>query len=246
MSQRISPEVLNVLVASTISNNTLALPDIQLARPLYVAVDKVLKAFGGKWNRSKKVHVFDSCPEEKIEEAIQTGSYTNKKQLFQFFETPPKIAKLLVELADITPDQSVCEPSAGRGAILKHLEWKNFSPAITAVEIQPENVEFLNENGQHVVVEMDFLDYDIKHDVFVANPPFTKQQDIDHVNHMLDLTNEGGTVVSVMSASVLWRDNKKAVEFRQRVNDLGGEFIVLPDESFKESGTLVKTVVVRV
>lgn len=242
MSQVITPTVLNVLMASTIDGHSLKLPDIQLERPVYVAVDKVLKALGGKWNRAKKAHVFDSCPEEKLEQAVQTGTYTDNKKLFQFFETPANLAKVLVDLAGDLKGKTVCEPSAGRGGIINHIDFPAVGACLTCIEIQEENVAHLESLGYAPVINLDFLEHDQTYDVFIANPPFSKQQDIDHVNHMIDHANE--KVISVMSKSVLWRDNAKAVDFRERVAALGGEFINVDSGTFKESGTMVETVIV--
>jgi predicted RNA methylase len=94
------------------------------------------------------------------------------------------------------------------------------------------------------VVDSDFMKHTEEYDVIVANPPFSKQQDIDHVNKMMDIAKR--RVVSVMSASVLFRDNKKTVAFRKRVEDLGGTFEELPEGTFKESGTNVRTCIVCV
>jgi len=46
-----------------------------------------------------------------------------------------------------------------------------------------------------------------------------------------------------MSAGVLFRENRKTVEFRELVNEYG-RFERLPEDSFKESGTGVNTCVV--
>ena len=74
--------------------------------------------------------------------------------------------------------------------------------------------------------------------MLVANPPFTGQQDIDHVLHMLKLANR--RVVSVMSASVIFRDNHKTVSFRTFMDEFGGTIESLPDGSFSSSGTMVR------
>jgi len=61
---------------------------------------------------------------------------------------------------------------------------------------------------------------------------------------MLDLANR--RVVSVMSFSVLFRTNKKAVDFREKIKSLGGEFMKLPEKSFTISGTNVATCILCV
>lgn len=233
---RIDNEAIAVLADSTLEGNKLFLPPTQLERSLYVKVDKALKAIGGKWNRSARAHLFDNDPEELVEQLLQTGEVVDAKKEFQFFETPDALAKELVEMADIKPGESVLEPSAGKGRIARLM------PGCDVVELNPDNRKYLQEAGFNVVGE-DFLACTGKYNVIVANPPFSRQQDIDHVLHMLEVAER---VVSIMSASVLWRDNKKTVEFRDLVDSMGGKITPLPDNTFKESGTLVKTCVVCV
>lgn len=233
---KVANEVINVLANCKVDGNNLYLGDIQLERKLYVSVDKVLKALGGKWNRKARAHVFDSCPGEKIEQLLYTGEYTDEKKEFQFFETPELLAKELIEMACIQSEETVLEPSAGCGAIAKLID-------CDVIELNESNRTILLADG-FFIVGSDFLQFNKQYDVIIANPPFSKQQDIDHVNHMLDLAKR--CVVSVMSASVLFRDNKKTVMFRERIENLGGEITPLPDDSFMESGTKVKTCVVKV
>ncbi|MFC7641539.1 hypothetical protein ACFQX6_11465 [Streptosporangium lutulentum] len=47
-----------------------------------------------------------------------------------------------------------------------------------------------------------------------------------------------------MGAGVSFHKVKVAVEFRQLVEDRGGEIIPLPEDAFKTSGTTVRTVIV--
>lgn len=232
---RISNEnVVNVLANSRVEENKLFLPDKQLDRDLYLAVDKVLKAIGGKWNRKEKAHLFEGSPAEIVEEILLTGEYTDQKKEFQFFETPLDLAKRLVELAGICEGETVLEPSAGRGAIAQFLN------GCDCVELEESNRKYLHENGFNVVGD-DFLSFDKKYDVIVANPPFTQQQDIDHVWKMIQSANR--RVVSVMSASVMFRDNHKTTSFRAFMQGFGATIEPLPDKSFSVSGTNVRSCV---
>lgn len=236
---KISNDVSNVLANSRIDGSKLFLPEGQLDRKLYVAVNKVLIAIKGKWNRLAKAHVFSDSPAETIENILLTGEYTDEKKEFQFFETPTPLAQKLVAMAEIMNGETVCEPSAGRGRIAEQLP----AEATTCFELNDSNRNFL-EGELFNVGGGDFLQNRKMFDVFVANPPFTKQQDIDHVDHMISLATR--RVVSVMSASVLFRDNKKTVSFRNMIDGLGGTIEPLPDNSFAESGTKVNTCVVCV
>ena len=237
---KINDEVARILSNSKIDACNLALPQGRLDRKLYISVNKVIKSIGGKWNRKVKAHVFNKSPTEIVEQILVTGEYTDAKKEYQFFETPDIIARRLIDIACISDGETVLEPSAGRGAIAKLINNKN---RCNCVELNEENREYLFDNG-FSLVGYDFLKHTQKYDVIVANPPFSKQQDISHVLHMIELSNR--CVVSVMSASVLFRDNKKTTEFRNTIASLGGKIESLPDKSFVKSGTNVRTCILHV
>lgn len=239
MTKKISEDVANVLGNASIEGEKLYLSGDQLDRKLYLAVDKCLKAIGGKWNRKEKAHVFKECPLGIIENILLTGEYTDKKQEYQFFETPEVVAKRLIDLADIQTGESVCEPSAGRGAIAKFLPSN-----VHCIELEESNFQDLTRQGFQVT-NMNFLEADREFDIFVANPPFTRQQDIDHVTHMIKLAKR--RVVSVMSASIMFRTDKKTLEFRKLLESCKAHMIEeLPEKSFAGSGTNVRACIVYV
>ncbi len=235
----IDQKVIAILEAGKCEDLLFFLPDTQLERKLYVSVNKVLVDLGGKWNRGKQAHVFTISPADIIDEICITGEYTSRKKELQFFETPEDIARDLVEYADIQPGEMVLEPSAGHGRIAKLL------PYPLCIEIDKLNCEVLRGKGIPCL-EFDFMDDKCLQgfeliDVVVANPPFTKQQDIDHVTKMISLAQR--RVVAIMSASMLWRDNVKAVQFRQLIGQYDYDIIELSEGAFKESGTNIKTVI---
>lgn len=193
-------------------------------------------SIGGKWDRKEKAHLFNKSIEDVLDEILLTGEYTDSKKEYQFFETPDELAKEIVFIANIKEGESVLEPSAGKGRIAKLIK------GCDCIELNDENYSHLLNNGFNVVGR-DFLTSKKKYDVIVANPPFSKQQDIDHINHMLDLAFR---VVSVASASILFRNNKKTVDFRQRIADLNGTIISLPEKSFSIEGTNVNTCLISV
>ena len=95
---------------------------------------------------------------------------------------------------------------------------------------------------------MDFLAQspDAIYDRVVMNPPFAKQADIKHILHALKFLKSDGLLVSVMAAGVLFRDNRLTTDFRDLINERGGNIEELPDGAFKESGTMVRTVIVTI
>ncbi len=238
---KVSNDVISVLEDGKAQDNKFYLPQVQLERKLYQATNKVLSALGGKWNRKQKAHIFDGEIADVIEQVLVTGEYTDKKKQFQFYETPENIVDMMLERAGDLSDKSVLEPSAGRGAIASKVNAKK----LNVVELMDDNRAFLIDNG-YTVVANDFMapDFEESYDVILANPPFTRQQDIDHVTKMIELAKE--KVVTVMSPSFTFRDNKKAIAFRELLEQYEATVENIGAGEFKGSGTMIQTVLVTV
>lgn len=242
---RIDKDAMVVLQECRIDGAKVFLPAKQLDRKLYEQVNKALMAMGGKWNRSAKAHVFDSDPSELMEQALETGEVTSIKKELQYFQTPEEVVDVMLQkLMGFPSVKRVLEPSAGEGAIATRLEGAGYK-----VDVCEKHEPFrakLAAAGFKVLPETDFLAVEAKgeYDAVVANPPFTRQQDVEHVSHMLDMVRPGGVVVAVMSAGVTFRDTRKTREFLDKLNRMCGEHTVeaLPDGAFKASGTMVSTV----
>ncbi len=242
---KINETVRDILAECKVEGNVLYLPGIQLERSVYLEVNKVLEALGGKWNRKIKGHEFDSYPEAVIEEIVLTGEYTDGKKEFQLFETPESLASRLCDLAEITPDCSVIEPSVGKGRIADEII-KRGPKDLKCFEINKDMETYLKDKTYNVSY-IDFLEVsDASADRIVMNPPFSKQQDIDHVYKAFDCLNPGGLLVSVMSISHTYRTNIKSELFREFLEQTRAEVEILPDGAFKESGTMVKTSIVKI
>jgi phospholipid N-methyltransferase len=240
---KISNEILNILEKCTVEDNTVFLTCGQLDRKMYTEVNKCLENIGGKWNRKAKGHVFDSDPVELLDNLILTGETVGLKKQYQYFPTPSSIAKMMVEMAEITDGDYILEPSAGQGAILDELPAGNL---ILSIELNAENAKILRLKG-YDALEQDFLQFnEMKFDRIVMNPPFSRQQDIDHIIHAYELLKDGGVLVSVVSEGPFFRENKKSVEFRKILENNNAEIIDIDQGSFKESGTMVKTRIIKI
>jgi hypothetical protein len=241
----------------------------QLDRKLYERTNKALEVMGGKWNRSAKAHVFQADPRPQVEGLLTNGALTVERD--GFFETPPAVVKQMLELVPL-PEYSVIilEPSAGMGAILQTLITSEYAErySFVAIEKNKQRADHLKEAYQYPmpnveVFRMDFLAYELPHYTddnkrmfefqrIYMNPPFEDMQDIDHVKHAYGLLQPGRTgdpssLVSVMSESPFFRTDRKATAFREWLDEVGGYSVELPEGSFKESGTGVKSrlVVIR-
>ena len=162
----------------------------------------------------------------------------------ELFPTPSALAEQVADAADIRPGMRVLEPSAGTGPLVEAARARGGD--VTAVEINHGLAAGLARRFPDVRTA-DFLECNGDLGTFdrvVMNPPFSGQADIDHVTRALHFLKPGGRLVAIMSAGVAFRDDRKARDFRATVERHGGAIEALPDDSFRVSGTGVRTVLV--
>lgn len=241
-------EVRQILRAGSKCGKVFKLPAVRLERAMYEAVNKILDAGGGKWDRKQGGHVFPS--EQRLDDLLaqlDSGGVVHVKKATQAFYTPDWLADELVQFAGVRFGDRVLEPSAGEGAIAKALA--NVGAKVTCVESDNNSCEVLRFAG-FVTLGADFLkcsigkDFDGKFDAVVMNPPFTKNQDIEHVRHAAMMVKSGGVVASIMSPGWLFGTVKKHVAFREWVN-MVGLFRRIPAGAFAGEGTNISTVMVK-
>jgi predicted RNA methylase len=256
-TKKISPETLAVLASMEVDGCIARITEGQLDRKRYEDVNKALAAIGGKWNRGKKGHVFEGDPRDALDQIVLTGEYTNKKQQFQFFETPEGLADELVAAAGVKDGMVVLEPSAGRGRIVRAIKSAAPGCKLYAVEIDAYNIirlasiDFQGNRPQLFHLDFmspsflvdNFIKEHVRVDACVMNPPFNKRQDVDHVTRAFSLLRPGGRLVSVVSGMAVHRTDTKGREFAALVARCGS-YRDLPEGTFKESGTMVRAGVV--
>ena len=244
MSQReitVDPVTIGFLEQCEVKDNIVYLPNLRLSTKQYSSVNTVLEAIGGKWNRKAKGHLFEVDPTGPLDDVLTTGQVAKPNGL-EFFPTPKLVADQVVRLAQLEPDLSVLEPSAGAGALAVAAAEVVGYRCVHCIEIQERFRPQLEGYG-FIVQTADFLTVNptpYAYDRVVMNPPFSRQQDIDHVLHARKFLAPDGRLVAVMSASVMFRENRKTVEFREHIVDSWAN----PARSFRESGTDVNTVTV--
>lgn len=214
---------------------------------MYERTNKVLEAAGGKWSRKAKAHLFDDEAATRVDQIILSGEVEVPKDEFNFFPSPPAVVARLMELADVQSGMRVLEPSAGKGAIA--YACAGAGATVDCYELMEANFAALAGDARlGSVRNIDFLSQapEASYDRVVMNPPFAKQADIKHVLHALRFLKPGGLLVSVMTASVAFRDNNLTQDFRDLIRERGGDIEALPEGSFKESGTMVRTLIVTI
>jgi hypothetical protein len=216
------------------------LPDGQLDLKLYLEVAKSLELIGGKCKGGKVFgFVFATDPTDLLDQ-IANGEKRNLKKEFQFFATPEKLADEFVRIADLKPQDKILEPSAGQGAIIKAIN-KVCDVVPDCFELMDVNTLILTQCGLSFnLIGDDFLKHNGKtYSKIIANPPFTKNQDIDHLKEMYKCLSEGGKLVCITSESWVTGNQKKQVDFREWLVSVKANIIDNDKGTFKESGTMV-------
>jgi phospholipid N-methyltransferase len=240
---KMKEELISSIGKMIVNGNRLELPKEEVFKN-YAHVKKTLLNAGGKY---KKCGFEFTGEAEQVKQALVGGEVINDKKKYQFFPTPIDLVKRIVKQARLENGQRVLEPSAGQGAIADELCKVNCE--LHTVELMPESCRVLESQG-HSVVEGDFLSLNPDDiglfDRIVANPPFTKNQDIDHIKKMFGFLASKGRLVSLASKSWMHGSQKKQVAFREWLNDVGAEISEVEAGAFKESGTNIATVIIDV
>lgn len=162
----------------------------------------------------------------------------------QLFPTPPEIARQVVALAEIQAKQRILEPSAGTGNLLRamyELPFKTLPDARDVVIVEIADgvcINLKNEFPCAVVYKKDFLAMGDELGLFdrvLMNPPFSKGEDIKHIQHALNFLKDGGRLVAICA---------NGPRQQETLQPLATAWIDLPPGSFKEEGTNVNTAIV--
>lgn len=235
-------ELAESLQKCKIEGNILFLPSIsEGALVNYPEVRKALLNAGAKYKRNTFVFSSDAQP---FIDRLCGGESVNIKKEFQFFPTPEDISDWMVELAELNEEDMILEPSAGQGAIVKSIH-KHIDNLVFGFELMPENQNILREIEGFELIGSDFLKEKVGYFTkIIANPPFSKNQDIDHIRKMYDCLATGGVVVTVASKHWQLSSNRKETEFRDWLENLEATIYPIESGRFKESGTMVSSCII--
>ena len=199
-------------------------------------VRAAMREFVGLQNGSKSVPT--AAEKDKATEA----AIIQKHQRAGFFPTPKSVISEMLDHAEIDSGHSVLEPSAGLGHILDAVTERHGSDVTQhGVEQSHELAEHIKSKG-HSVDHGDFLEHTGQYDRVLMNPPFEKDQAIDHVRHAFEQLKPGGKLVAVVPGNErLYSEGKgKRSDFHGWAST-HGDFHELPDNAFAGDDSVRKT-----
>ncbi len=241
------------LLALVRVDNNLATFSSQERIPDWDQLKRVMVALGGSWKTGGKkaaggFRFPDDVDAAEVVRLAQASGEIIDPKAAEFFATPRPLADLLIDRADLDFTSRILEPSAGLGAIALRARERQPGAHIVCVEALEQSANKLRES-RFDTTRADFLTLSPeKLNTFsrvLMNPPFSKRQDILHVKHAFTFLEPGGVLVAIMSAGIKYREDKLAQSFRAFIADNSGEIWDNPENAFRESGTDVRTVMVR-
>lgn len=241
----------------------LLLPPGQLERNLYVEVNKVLENFGGKWNKKQKAHYFPNNPMERINDAILTGDYAPLDKN-GYFPTPMPIAYKMIELFKQPKLDRVLEPNCADGNLVDAVLTKRQVGKLVVVEpnkdllfktvekfhngkfggSSTETLTYCNQTFEEFFADYINSTHSGLFDAIIMNPPFERGQDAAHITMAIQLLKDGGELTAICSLGLQFRQDAGYKTLREFLESNGAEITELPEASFKESGTMVRTVLI--
>ena len=151
---------------------------------------------------------------------------TSDMEAFQQFSTPPTLAYIVADTANINPNDVVLEPSAGIGGIAVFA--KKQGAVVHVNELDKRRLSLLkqlnfdgfhNENAEQI---NNILGDEISPTVVVMNPPFSSSAErnikdnkigAEHIKAALDILADGGRLVAVTGRGM----NDKAASYSKMV-----------------------------
>ena len=236
----------HILQNCTFRDNTLYLPKVQLHKKSYSEAKKRIEEAGGKWNTKKQGFTFD-FDAVRVCGILMQGKQCNLAQEFQYFATPDTVAdRVCAKFSSLSADMTILEPSAGRGSLVRAIRRRCQDALVDCYELMPENKEFLIKEKGVVFKGDNFEDCRDRYQRIIANPPFSKNQDIKHVMKMYDLLEEGGEMSVIMSRHWQIANEKTCTDFRAWLASVDAVVEDIDQGEFKESGTAIATALVYI
>lgn len=234
------------LALMTVVDGKLQLPKQQLAH--YDDISRLMGKAGGRYVTGRKQFIFDAgidCTD--VLRRLVAGETVNFQQEYQFFATPEakaiEAAKEVERTLGTLRGKRILEPSAGEGALANVA--RRMGGDVVAIEAWSVNAIKLRAQG-YDVIERDFLSVTPEEigtfDAILANPPFTRNQDIQHAMHMFQFIRPGGALSIIMSTGWLEGKTKAHAQFKEFLATQDVAVTAIEAGAFAASGTTVPTV----
>lgn len=172
--------------------------------------------------------------------AVAERALVGRKVGVDFFPTPKPLAERMAEMAGVSEQSTVLEPSAGNGNLADAA--KKAGANVDTIEISQDLRDVLKAK-QHKIVANNFDDFqsEQQYDAVIMNPPFSNRKDAAHIQKAFDFVKPGGKLVAIAGEGVFFGSDKKAVAFREWLDQHNATVEKLPEKTFMDKSVLSQT-----
>ena len=231
-----------ILQNSKWDGDVLTLPQVQFDKKSYATVKSWIEESFGSWNSQKQGFTWD-FDANRVVGILTQGKRCNLRQDYQFFATPDAVADLAAsKFSSIEKSMTILEPSAGTGALINAVKRLCPEATVDCYELMPENIQRLKKLPGVNILGEDFLkECNGKYQRIIANPPFSGNQDIEHVYKMFESLTINGEMSVITSQHWKIAGDSKCKNFRKWIEEHNAQIQDIAAGEFKESGTGIQT-----
>nr|WP_280971463.1 DUF4942 domain-containing protein [Cupriavidus gilardii]WDE72700.1 hypothetical protein [Cupriavidus gilardii] len=194
-------DVLETLAAGRSNGDEYRFDYMAASKPTFARCCEILMSIGGvQQPNDKGLFRFDYPVGAVLSELIASGCLPEKKS-HQFYATGADLAAEAADLADIGPNDTVLEPSAGQGALAVHLPVAQ----TICVELSRLHCEILRARGFNTI-QADFIQWatstERRFTRCVMNPPFANGRAQLHLQAAASVMAPAARIVAILPASL--------------------------------------------
>jgi len=200
----------------------------------------LLRSVGGRWGGPRSgAWVWPHDIEWLMARVLATGAIPSNNMV-GWFPSPPGLVRRILDAAGMGQGArglTVLEPSAGAGDLAAAAA--GTGAVVDCVELDPRRAELVREAGFARRVEctafetVDPLAWcERGYDRVLMVPPFWWA--LEHVQHALGFLGDGGVLVAVVPDHL--RRVERSAWLRRLVQDCGGSFTALPEDTLRRAG----------
>jgi hypothetical protein len=196
--------VLELLADLRGKGNERSIPYSTTDRAIRQEVRNVLLSLGALESEgAAPVFHFEFDPQPVLDQIIASGVIPDQRA-HQFYPTPEPLAQRLVREAQIRDGHTVLEPSAGTGAIARHVP----STRLTCVEISEVHARALRAGGldTHCADFLAWAPSAPRFERVVMNPPFSEGRALSHLQAAYSVLAPGGRLAAILPSSLRGKD----------------------------------------
>ena len=211
------------------------LADIKRLQKMGITNDAQLRTAIRELDGVKSREGIETSAERKLDD-MRMKIKRNARNYNDFFPTPDHVTARVMELADVQPGHKTLEPNAGMGHMAGKLRELAGADHVDMVEISTDLADYLKQMG-YTVDRSDFMTLERAdtYDRIVMNPPFSKNQDIDHVQHAYTMLKPGGRLTAIVSNMAGIRSDSKNRAFSTWMDNVGAHVEDVEAGAFKSS-----------